>query len=155
MDRKEPIRILFLDIDGVLNGLYTKERINGWCFVEDILVRRLQRIVNETGAQIVISSDWRYERNLLEFEAFLKKLNEFGMKIFGTTPVLNLKTIDSRQKEIEKWFETCEVPIESFCILDDFYEFPQYKDRFIMTSYITGITDKDADRCIEILRRPI
>lgn len=155
MDKQEPIRVLFLDIDGVLNGLYTKERINGWCFVEDILVSRIQHIVNETGAQIVISSDWRYEENRSEFGEFLKKLNEFGMGILDVTPISNLKTIDSRQKEIERWLESCEAPIESFCILDDFYDFPRYADRFVMTSYVTGITDEDTAKCIEILRRPI
>ena len=48
--------VIFLDIDGVLNS---KQDRFSWDIETDIHFIRLKRIVEKTGAQIVLSSSWR------------------------------------------------------------------------------------------------
>lgn len=47
------MKIIFLDIDGVLNYENSKSK------VEEEKVKLLKEIVDKTGAEIVLSSDWR------------------------------------------------------------------------------------------------
>lgn len=48
------MKIIFLDIDGVLNYENSKSK------VEEEKVKLLKEIVGRTDAEIVLSSDWRY-----------------------------------------------------------------------------------------------
>jgi hypothetical protein len=52
-------KILFLDMDGVLNAHEWLGEA-GSCDVRHDCVLRLNRILHETGAAIVLSSAWRY-----------------------------------------------------------------------------------------------
>ena len=60
------MKVIFLDIDGVLNYTkwYTDERNPGNLHgqegdLDPLCVDRIIRICEETGAKVVISSDWR------------------------------------------------------------------------------------------------
>ena len=54
------MKVIFCDVDGVLNNESTSELTpNGYRGVSDKLIRNLRKIVDETGAKIVLSSDWR------------------------------------------------------------------------------------------------
>lgn len=60
------MKVIFLDIDGVLNYTkwYTNERNPGNLHgqegdLDPLCVDRIIRICEETGAKVVISSDWR------------------------------------------------------------------------------------------------
>ena len=55
------MKIICLDIDGVVNGLDTKERINGIIGVEQSKIELIKQIVDATGAKIVLSSTWRID----------------------------------------------------------------------------------------------
>ena len=56
------MKVIFLDIDGVLNcGTTTELTKTGDRFVENKFIERLKKIVDETGAKVVLSSDWRYD----------------------------------------------------------------------------------------------
>lgn len=51
------MKIVFLDVDGVLNNCYTKERTSSnTIFVEDKKLEILKRIIDKTNAKIVLSS---------------------------------------------------------------------------------------------------
>ena len=56
---KEYEKVIFLDIDGVLNDESTKS-FKKKIFVEEIRVKRLKDIVQATQAKIVMSSSWRH-----------------------------------------------------------------------------------------------
>lgn len=58
MERTER-KVIFLDIDGVLNCNNTTEIFLGITGIEDRLVEKLRAIVNATGAEIVLVSTWR------------------------------------------------------------------------------------------------
>lgn len=52
------MKVLFLDIDGVLNA--HDPHPNGYCGLHPDKVARLDRIVAATGCRIVLASAWRY-----------------------------------------------------------------------------------------------
>lgn len=51
-------KILFLDIDGVLNG--HERHANGYCGINPERLRLLDHIVEQTDCRIVLASAWRY-----------------------------------------------------------------------------------------------
>ena len=117
------MKVIFLDVDGVLNNRHTRTRTcEGWCFVDDFLVARVRKIVDATGAVIVLSSTWRDEWNIKDeslngsdFNELRAKFNEFGMDFFSRTGEWQKR---GRGWEIMDWLERHEA-IESFVILDD------------------------------------
>ena len=53
------MKVIFLDIDGVLNNLETKDRITPMLMgIEDSKVELLLKIVSETNSEIVLISTW-------------------------------------------------------------------------------------------------
>jgi hypothetical protein len=54
-------RIIFLDIDGVLNCKRTSNPRKLPYIVDRALLERFTRVVARTGADVVLSSTWRYD----------------------------------------------------------------------------------------------
>ncbi len=126
------MKVIFLDIDGVLNTINTfKKRYEYWqktniwtLEIDEFRVKSLKEIVNKTNAKIVLSSSWRcfwsLENETLiplndkarEFTNLLKKYN---LDIYSITPYDKNRI---RQKEINQWLNNHN-DIESFVILDD------------------------------------
>lgn len=86
----EQIKVIFLDVDGVLNsGDWYKER-QGLYAIDDIagqypfyefspkLVANLNKITDATGAKIVVSSTWRLGRTLEQLQEILKLVGVTG-----------------------------------------------------------------------------
>ena len=58
------MKVIFLDIDGVLNCITTKERIPGSNLllgIEDVKLSYLKEIVNNTDAKIILTSTWKVD----------------------------------------------------------------------------------------------
>ena len=152
--------VVFLDIDGVLNNSKTENLTpNGFVGVDDVNLRRLKRLVDETGAVIVLSSDWRYEwdknptKSKIDGKYLTDRLLEFGLKIADKTPDVRH---DLRGTEIKAWLNA-HGGGQSFVILDDilFRDFNDgMLDRYLVkTDDNEGLTDEDVDKAIEIIRR--
>lgn len=153
-------KIIFLDVDGVLNCKNTKDVCINFVGIEDRLVKKLRDIVDATGAKIVLVSTWRYywEPNNKdgqdEMGTYLdKKLSKQGLYIRDKTDPYCLF---ARGKGIWEWLK--DKYVESFVILDDEahdYEEVKLKDRWIQTYDVVdgGITDEDVAKAIEILNR--
>lgn len=155
------VKILFLDIDGVVNSetFYTK-RANGeygdkpypLSEFDPEAVAQVSRIINETGANLVISSSWRHTDGL---RSIFKNVGLRGRALdFEITPYLG--TI--RGLEIKKYID--EYPnkhngdeIETYCIVDDDIDMLyEQKDNFVKTdAYYGGLTKEKADEVIRIL----
>lgn len=84
--------VIFLDIDGVLNRERTIERIGEYTGLDDELVRRFLSVVRRTGADVVLSSTWR-------FEAAMKAAVAARIRLVGITDDLG----GSRGEEISRW----------------------------------------------------
>ena len=119
-------RIIFLDIDGVLNRDGNDENGNHEYFNEG-MVKELSYLVKKTNAKIILSSSWKgYFINYIEgygindknVTEFMKLLERENIKIYGMTPGGPLRGGISRPLEIRTWL--AKYPeIESFVILDD------------------------------------
>jgi len=53
--------IIFLDVDGVLNCSKTRARCQNYVGIENKKVELLKKIVDRTGAKIVLTSTWRVD----------------------------------------------------------------------------------------------
>lgn len=132
-------KILFLDIDGVLNTKFWYSKMdedtprNKWGYVFDPMsVANLKRIVDETGAEIVISSSWKCV-GLHELRKMWKARKLPG-RIIDITPDImtdedildiDLDLIDpgkGRGDEIKKWLSRHEKQVSHYAIIDDMYE---------------------------------
>lgn len=134
------MRILFLDIDGVLNGYnkwtyllidiskflhiptnFMRKQLNIFR-IKETYVRRLAKIIKSTDAKVVMSSSWRngywhtpYEEKIGDKKKLHDLLVKYGIEIIDITPTLLWK----REDEINQWLNNTKLNIESFVILDD------------------------------------
>lgn len=117
------MRILFLDIDGVLNSstFFQKMIDEGKHHTNETLdpeaVRILNTIVSKTGCKIVISSSWRLCNTQQEITDTLWRFGLRGFKndIIGMTPDISLF---DRRGEIMAWIHD-HPEATSYCALDD------------------------------------
>lgn len=162
--RKRKMKVIFLDVDGVLNSLSCKEKIEGYIFVEDEKIARLKEIIDHTGAKVVLSSTWRYGwhamehvkepdendlRDIYMFEALRDKLLEHGIELLGYT-----KDFGRRGDEISDWLKKwMGEPIETYVILDDMgaVEMRTHCRYLVQTSISRGLEQKHIKRAIDIL----
>lgn len=147
------MKLLFTDIDGVLNSsayadtLDHEMVINGNGDFPDIdheAVARLNKIILDTGCEVVLSSGWRFFPNIREF------LKEQGLckDVLGVTPVLF-----GRGNEITAYMKNFDV--ESYAVLDDndFDISRMHGNNFVQTSFQYGLTDEDAKKVTSILNQ--
>ena len=53
------MKVIFLDVDGVLNCNKSKSRCNLCVGIDADKIKRLKEIIDETGAYIVLTSTWK------------------------------------------------------------------------------------------------
>ena len=123
------LKIIFLDIDGVLNYNNCKELTStGSLFVNDNKIKILKEIIDKTDAKVVLSSTWRIGWRHLElgnmssdlaidFMELRDKLREFDIELYDKTPILD-KFMRRRGEEIKEWLDTHD-DIEGYVIIDD------------------------------------
>jgi hypothetical protein len=73
-------KIIFSDIDSVLNCGHTPNPRKFPYIVDPKLVERVRSVIDETGAQIVLSSTWRYD------PAGLFSARHWGIPFIDVTP---------------------------------------------------------------------
>lgn len=103
------MKIIFSDIDGVLNCKRTPNPRKFPYIVDPKLVDRLRSIIELTGAQVVLSSTWRYD------PAGLFSARHWGIPFIGVTPDL---PHEPRRNEILAWLKQ-HPTISRYAVLDD------------------------------------
>lgn len=153
------MKFIFLDVDGVLNCRTTTDIFKDsdgrrWDGIDIDKMELLKEILDETGANIIVSSTWRLHPEFLEY--LEKKLGIYNRRIKGYTPTAyrRLGSYSERWDEIKKWFEENEKP-ENYIILDDIdYKMKEYfGDHYFQTNVDIGLTREIADKCIEYLNK--
>jgi hypothetical protein len=143
------VRVIFLDLDGVLNsrpfvaGLGATE----WDrMIDRRAVARLNELVRRSGAKIVITSSWRCQLPLARVESILR---DHGLvaQILGATPRLR----PSRGTEIQAWLDAAEDPPEAFVILDDVDDVDHLGTYLVLTTWEAGLQDEHVERALEHL----
>lgn len=152
------MKVLFLDIDGVLNYIGCPYKIGSIYFVDDEKIKLLKQIIDATGAEVVLSSTWRFgwselgsKRDRLDFLKLKEKLEEYGIKLWSRTPIHNYYG-SYRGSEIKEWIDNWQGRrIESIVILDDDSDMEPYMKYLVKTSIHTGLTEEDVVKAIKIL----
>lgn len=161
------MKIIFLDVDGVLNTRMTTDYCGQFIGIEDAKLLQLKKIIDETGAKVVLSSTWRLGYNkdgkqLDKCSQYLKdKFDKAGIEIYDVTPDIGHSL---RHIEIKQWLTEHE-DIESYVILDD-EEFDFYRydigEHLVLTDWFCvlkeeaekcGLTDEKVRQAIEILHK--
>lgn len=177
------MKIIFLDIDGVLNVISQGFDEYGSIFHQHF-IDNLKMIIDATGARIVVSSSWR--KNGLDAMKEMWFKRSLPGEVIDVSPSLYLKKGGSivfwnnkfqqhptpkihgysipRGCEIEYWLKNeASEPVESYLILDDDVDMLLgQRDNFVRCSENFdhqdsvegyGLTKKCAERAIAILNK--
>jgi hypothetical protein len=128
--------------------------------VDPAAVKRLNTIVERSGAKIVISSSWRYLCGPQDMQRILSAKG-FKGEVIGRTPLSTempqgLREKELRGLEIEVWLvKNRHLEIESFVILDDMGEgaFAHTARYLVRTSWGRGLLEEHVPRATEMLTR--
>lgn len=162
-------KVIFLDIDGVLNtgrwhaqmgGNIPRDKY-GYTF-DPNAVANLRKILDETGAEIVISSSWK-SFGLFELEEMWQDRALPG-KLIGITPnsvsdemLLNadldhMELFSIRGMEIKEWLTKYGKHVSHYVIIDDMDNMLQeQRPYFVWIDPEVGITEGNAAQAIMIL----
>ena len=103
------MKVIFLDIDGVLNCETTPNPRNFPYIVDKRLLRRLHRLVNRTGAKVVLTSSWRVD------PAGLFAARHWGVPFVGTCPDM---PNSPRCREVLTWLKQ-HPKVTRYAVIDD------------------------------------
>jgi hypothetical protein len=153
------VKVLFLDIDGVLNSTpfldsirETDDRVfaghesDRWwlTMIDGAAAERICRIVSATGCMVIVSSSWRRSMPLAQLRRILAV---HSIAIAGITPAIQEC---QRGDEITKWLDAN--PTDSYVVIDDYDDAGNgHEDRFVQTDCFEGLLDSHVERAIEIL----
>lgn len=129
------MKVLFLDVDGVLNNASTTERCNFYTGVDQKLAARLtQWLPFHKDVKIVLSSTWRNHPEMWY------ALQECGIHWIDVTRDI---VLTRRGLEITDWLATHNNP--KYAILDDQdYDFAlTHADVFVKTDPEVGLQETD------------
>lgn len=136
------MKIIFLDIDGVLNVIPQGRDEYGGKFHSHFM-DNLKYIIEQTNAKLVISSTWR-GRGIEYMQQMWKDRNLAG-EVIGITPHI---AICERGKEIQWWLDNYpdRDQIESYCIIDDDTDMLESQ----MNNFVKTSGNEDHPDCIDI-----
>lgn len=135
-------KLLFLDIDGVVNCKTTVQRHEGFIGIDPKLAEFVKRIIKETGCEVVLSSTWRLSE---------RGRNHVRERVCDFIDVTSRSASGFRGAEIQDWLlKNMQGKEYRYAILDDASDFypsqPLYK-----TTWATGINASIAKRVIKHL----
>ncbi len=156
------MKLIFLDIDGVLNYENTKASAPSGCMgIDDKLVTKLAQIVEETDTRIILTSDWKIGWEEFDFccsedaKYLNRKLKKHGLKITSKTYDDHVYDtyFEDRGKGIHKFLERVQ-NVEAYVVIDD-HTFTDFDDEIrknlVLTDYRIGLSDSDVEKAINIL----
>lgn len=159
------MKVIFLDIDGVLNSERLKDTDNEQV-IDRYAVNVLKQIIDQTDATIVLSSGWRFwfDDNMEPQEENSRQLydilNEYGLRLssktsdFCTEEIRINKTFSHvKAQEIKAWIN--EHPqVEKYVVLDDLdLRNKEINAHLVRINGKIGLTVKDAKRVIGRLHK--
>ena len=153
------MKIIFLDFDGVMDTSYydhilSKEGKPGndeyGAVFDPYCIRNLKRIIEETEADIVVSSSWKY---MMSYQDFLNMWKDRGLPGFITDVTPNPVDRRKRGDEIDAWIEECKTECQ-YVIIDDLEanNFNEHQiSRLLIVNPFFGLDEETAERAIQIL----
>lgn len=154
-----PMRVLFLDIDEVLNSkAHPGSSVQGFEHgdpeyyaqgIDPFHVKSLNQITEATGALIVISSSWRNAHPLNKLRQIFRCAGITGT-VIGDTPIRLLEDGERRYRydEIQAWLDA--VHPDAYVILDD-VDMGPLSDHHVQTTYDDGLLPEHVEVAVRIL----
>ena len=155
------MKIVFLDIDGVLNTPSSKSRCGGYIGIDNDKVERLKKIIDKTKAEIVLISTWKkhwYKEERLKLsqdyiaDYLDAKLAKYNLKATDKTVEKFEGQYLSRGEGIIEYIYRKNV--ENYIILDDCqfdYDGCNLTDKFIKINQSEGLSEKQVNVACEML----
>ena len=156
------MKIVFLDIDGVLNCEGSRSRCAGYRGIDDKKAENLAQIVRATGAKIVLISTWKdgWRKTDKAQQGMManyldKKLKKQGLAAWDKTRDFVGERYLSRGEGILEYL--ARGGVQGYVILDDYqfdYDSCGLTDNYVKAdNYNGGLTEELAKKAIEILDR--
>ena len=158
------MKVIFLDIDGVLNEEKSRSRCCGYKGIDDKKAENLASIVKATGAEIVLISTWKddWRKTDKSHQGMManyldKKLKKQGLYVLDKTASVDKENGFhlSRGMGILQFLSTH--TIEKYVILDDYqfdYDGCGLTGNYVKTDNKNGVlTEELSQKAIEILNR--
>jgi hypothetical protein len=162
--------LIFLDIDGVLNGHeYDPEIMCGEIHRDK--VQLLNHILRQTGAKVVLSSAWRYiihrrEATLAGMDWLLRSHGMLANRLIGCTREDTMRTDpnysgtpnswpvhDESGQQITDWLQQNGLPETRYIAIDDLdLGITDSGHPLVLTDGKKGLTAGDATKAIRILQ---
>ncbi len=135
------MKVIFLDVDGVLNSV--KDKFSQTLETSSHLML-LSELVQRTNAEIVLSSSWRGVPSLRR--VLDDKLHEVNVVIASVTRSLP----GTRGVEIKDWL--IDKNVDSFVILDDDDDMDEMTNtNLVLVNANNGLQRKDVENALKIL----
>jgi hypothetical protein len=178
------MKVVFLDIDGVLNigdttflpevyvmaDLEKGEQKVGFNVLSASCISQLNRVTETTGAKIVISSSWRCglptPKGMRLLATYLKSCGVTG-DIISRTPIYPEYAAEMAKEGKSStiialaWARGKEIQlwldkhlVDSFVIVDDMSDMEHLTPFLVQTNFEDGITKEVSDKMIEVLNAP-
>ncbi len=165
-------KIIFLDIDGVLNSNFWNEshqrEISDGKLVDEEKVSMLEALVRRTDAEIILHSGWRFwfdeemEPLCPEAADLAGLLAGKGLELAGVTPDLTTEEIRRTKKfsyvkadEILLWLES-HGDVDGWVVLDDLdLHNAHIEAHQVKTDQTVGLTWEDVAEAERILQRKV
>ena len=161
------MKVIFLDIDGVLNSEKfwedqtqsfrytaalkqgkTKDQVRVIANIDPDTVAWVNYIVAMTNAEIVISSTWRSDWNI----PYLLRYAGIVKPIYGITPFSKDR---HRGTEIKEWLDDHPEVTHYVIIDDDSDMLNEQLNNFVQTGWEEGLNEECADKAVEILNKEV
>ena len=155
------MRAIFLDIEGVLNNgiagtiryplARDADRSEPMpCFHAEC-VERFNRLIRQSGAQVVISATWGRPFSLDSFRQHLRS-QQVCCDVIGQTPTR--PTWRPRGYDIDDWLTAWDgETVDAFCILDDHEDMMHLKRYLVQTDYRIGMQENHVHEALTLLMR--
>lgn len=162
-------KIVFLDIDGVLNSNFWNENhqreISDGTLIDESKIKLLCKLINDTDARIILHSGWKYwfDSDLRplrrEAENLRVLLEKEGLLISGVTPDHATEEIKKSKRfslvkagEILAWLEQHN-DVDEWVVLDDLdLHNAVIEMHQVRTDQRIGLTDENVERAKRVLQ---
>lgn len=144
------MKVIFLDFDGVLNSMAWMRAcadrgdiFEGPVGIDKAAVAVLNKIIEKTGAKVVVSSTWRKGHNIAALQTILDEAGFTGevigktCSLYGEDPRSGRRL--ERGDEILRWI--AEHKTSRFVIIDDSSDMNVLLDKLVRTSWENGLTE--------------
>lgn len=148
------LRVIFLDIDGVLS--HFKSRWN----IDPKKVALLEEVLKDTGAKIVVSSSWRVgcrdgkdfvDKMFTSWRSQVSAQKRDSLFIESIIDVTDHRGC-ARGDEIQRWLDAHEDEVETYVILDDDNDMLEEQlFNFVQTDGWYGMSDRTVALATQIL----